>query len=505
MVTTMSLERFYSSVREEVSPLNDKASALLAAEDYVGFFKACGPNYVRGIRRRQEVTAILKFQSSSSQRARQFFAGVKVSNWRSNKSSNRSSSNSLKITIKGWGMGLSSDGSETLVASSIPDYKKAMKFAFTSFTKNKDAPNIGMIYGIEVVPWVYNTEFQAAAALGEDVITVPMPRSLIPNAIRINPLGTTPFSNDVTTRALFKCKNSGFKMDKYGKCCEVDQLFKDGAYVDETVTTFTGTGDGHTCVPLRVLDPNVIKDNLSNNAEFVTRMDSAMRYRFTQLAVLEKCVSAANAIPDRLLFKKLLPKPTHAIENLETYAVSVMQLKIAIDPKGDYGLVTHMAQELDEWIEMFYSPCYAALFGTNVATSPEIDVSYFLAYPWHSHTECMRHLTCLTNTLRWDRENGGCVAGLMDGTNAQDYPSAAHSTPRYCLKKETGLSAATESCKYDSADLKTTQDTYEGCWNNYGVTSVAHMVANYCLPEVTSTSISGLSDTAYKNCRPVRL
>ena len=67
-------------------------------------------------------------------------------------------------------MGLTAKTSDTLVASSIPDYRKATIFAFNSFTKNKYTALVGMIYAIEVIPWVYNTEFQVAAALGEDRI-----------------------------------------------------------------------------------------------------------------------------------------------------------------------------------------------------------------------------------------------------------------------------------------------------------------------------------------------
>lgn len=62
IVATMRIERYYASVREEVSPLLDEAVLLLERQDYVGFFKACGPNYIRGIRRAQEVTAIFSFQ-----------------------------------------------------------------------------------------------------------------------------------------------------------------------------------------------------------------------------------------------------------------------------------------------------------------------------------------------------------------------------------------------------------------------------------------------------------
>ncbi len=70
----MRIDRYYASVREEVSPLSDDALKLLNRQDYVGFFKSCGANYVRGIRRAQEVTAIFTFLSPSKNTAGDFAA-----------------------------------------------------------------------------------------------------------------------------------------------------------------------------------------------------------------------------------------------------------------------------------------------------------------------------------------------------------------------------------------------------------------------------------------------
>ena len=65
----MRIERYYSSVREELSSLSDDALTLLDRQDYIGFFKSCGPNYIRSIRRAQEITAIFEFNESSSEKS----------------------------------------------------------------------------------------------------------------------------------------------------------------------------------------------------------------------------------------------------------------------------------------------------------------------------------------------------------------------------------------------------------------------------------------------------
>ena len=74
----MRIERYYASLREEVSPLVEPAQELLNRQDYVGFFKACGPNYIRGIRRAQEVTAMFSFKSSDVETASQYASNVQV-------------------------------------------------------------------------------------------------------------------------------------------------------------------------------------------------------------------------------------------------------------------------------------------------------------------------------------------------------------------------------------------------------------------------------------------
>jgi len=83
VVTTKRIERYYSSVREEVFPLSEDAFTLLDAHDCIGFFKSCGPNHVQSIRRTQELTVLFKFTSSSEENTREFALGLKSSGERS--------------------------------------------------------------------------------------------------------------------------------------------------------------------------------------------------------------------------------------------------------------------------------------------------------------------------------------------------------------------------------------------------------------------------------------
>ena len=164
----MRIERYYASVKDEPSRLSADAEFLIENQDYIGFFKACGPNYVRGIRRAQEVSAMFKFEATSVESASNFGASLQSSGRASRDGSVSASTtvttgtSKLSITIKGFGLGLTESGSETLMATTLEQFNGVMTFAYNTMTKNPNAHHIGMVYGIEVVPWAENTKFQVA-------------------------------------------------------------------------------------------------------------------------------------------------------------------------------------------------------------------------------------------------------------------------------------------------------------------------------------------------------
>merc|ERR1711957_1131391 len=280
IVATMRIERYYSSVREELSPLSEDALTILDQQDYIGFFKSCGPNYVRSLRRAQELTAIFSFTSSSAERSRalsrslqqtggSFVTSIEAGSTNANKF--KSESSSMSITILGYGLGLNTEGSSTLVSATLEEYAEVMKFAFKSFTTGEDSHNIGMVYGMEIVPWVDNTAFQVASRVLDEEVEVTIPRSLIPRAL-LSETGvvSTIFTNDqvdVTGRTHHKCKEQAFHMDMYGYCCEESSLFnvKNQTYQSELQGIETSL---MVCNPVRRLDKSVVKNNMANNGEF---------------------------------------------------------------------------------------------------------------------------------------------------------------------------------------------------------------------------------------------
>ena len=83
----------------------------------------------------------------------------------SSKSKSHAENSSLKITIKGCGLGLNEDGVGSLIARNMDDYMKVAEFACSSM----QADGIGIVQGIGIIHWVDNPHFQVAAGISDIV------------------------------------------------------------------------------------------------------------------------------------------------------------------------------------------------------------------------------------------------------------------------------------------------------------------------------------------------
>jgi len=588
ITSTMRIERYYSSIREELSSLTDDALTLLDRQDYIGFFKGCGPNYIRSIRRAQEITAIFEFEETSSERASEFAYKVQASanndetktrsdvryvgcfrdrgsralgtykgsgksvsqcaqackgytylgrqasgqcfcgnsgydrygktggcncdgryagSWRncvyeyiqrkvsydvSYKSTSKSSSaeKTLIITILGYGLGLGTEGASSLVSTNLEEYQDVMKFAFKSFTQTEMGTNIGMVYGFELVPWVDNIAFQIASKVMDEEVIIPLPRSLIPRAQTPVADPPTTWVNDGPTRNLYTCKNAPFHKDKYGYCCEADVLWDPALQIYSTELQNV-TVSGRVCRPSSRLDKSVVKNNMSNNGEFVAHLDALVRMKINNLFTLEKCISAIKTVSARQDYNILKHQDTILLDKQATMDFTVKEMKIALDPLNNFSLLKAVGEELDEWVDMYYQPCIAALFGMNIGSNPDVESQYFLAYGWLSHSACMR-LSCLADNMRWDRATNGCSTSLLVGINAEEYGAAdLTGVDAYC-SKDNSLTNITdieeEKCKYDQTLLFNLQQAHNQCFA-CGI-SPAAVMNMFCMPVLTANTAS---------------
>lgn len=505
VATTMRIERYYNSIDERDSEFSSDAALLLERKDYVGFFKACGPNYIRSLRRAQEVTAMFTFETSSNVAASEMsmYLEAQIKGlWAEGSTSVRGSgsnnieqtSQSLQIEIRGWGLGLDKDGSETLVAQSLEDYNKVMKFAYTSMTRGNDSSaETGMVYGMEVVPWVDNAVFQAAIHMTHQ-LTKAVDFNLIPDAT----------GDDKT-----KCAQVDHEVDHVKKCC----LKSEKKTMTVTGTEGAADQDVLICRPVRKVPIEVMKQNALTNAEFVTVMDSVLRSKMNTAFTLERCITSLKGIPSH--YDKYLLKSADTVwDQTMEMKVTVKHLRDTLDPGGSMATLAVLNLEIEEYLEKFYTPCIAALFGANdYGADGNNDghlQEHFMATSYREHEQCS-HTTCLLPNHRWDRLEGGCKPSLLLGTpgvsaeeeqNETEKEKAARiaAGPPWMkdLVADASLTAGHCSEEYDvntgSRKCKTTKEDYEGyletistVWGNAAAPLGVpiRLMETFCTPRLT--------------------
>ena len=469
---TMKVDRYASSITENDIHLTNDAVQLLLREEYLNFFMACGPNYVRSLHRAQEVTAIFAFEAIERDAAVAFVKALKsyvngVSTANNNikqkhhtlhehdkhdhphqpefKLPNDDEGdfthilNTLSIEISAYGLGLNKNGKEALVATSLDEFNQVMKFALDSminFPSNKEKINrngilistleLGVIHEMEVAPWVDNAEFLNYARVDPEYIKMPVKHWAIEESRIVN--------------GHRKCSRSYLTIDSYDKCCQEQDL--DFFYAKDE------NGDvvqKRRCANMKYLSPAVLSKNIQMNAEFVTRLGAAAQHKIKSLSNLGQCVNTLRSFPERFDYH-FLRNADAAVYNHKTelrYTTKV--IKAALDPTGDLGILTMLGIENDEYFEMFYQPCMAALQGMNLGLDKNIDAKYFMAQPWYEHPECNRP-SCLGTNMAWDRVNGNdCVEGILGRKNTRNpIPSQNDS---FCATT-MNVTSGTEMCRH---------------------------------------------------------
>ena len=487
VIDTMRIDRYHSSMKEETSSMTKDATRLLDEQDYIGFFKSCGSSYVRSIRRAQEITSIFKFSTPSIDLAQEFASDLNVLTQSietdasfANQAKFISIADSLDIKIVAFGLGLNPDGSGSLTSTSLEEYSNILAFSFKSFTQTEDSGNIGMVYALEFVPWVDNAEFQITSKILDENIEILLPRSLIPKANPKSGDTDAVFMNNDSTRSQFECKDSFYRIDKYGYCCEEEVLFNIALRQYESEEQDVAMSS-RVCKPIRKLETSVVKNNMSNNGEFVARLDSVVQYKLNQLFTLQTCLDSVNSFSEKYDNHILKSTDTAKYDASVEGKFTVRELKKVLDPLNDYSLIRHMSNELDEFIDMFYRPCIAALFGTNIGSSSDIEPKYFMAHGWLTHDACAK-ISCLADNMRWNRDGSGCIESLITGNTAPMYEDYIDSE---CKKDDEDNSIVEfEVCKYKSNELIRFQTSTNTCW---GTQIIPHyLIEHFCMPEITA-------------------
>ncbi len=451
VVATWRVDRFFSTLLEDKTSMTVEAANMIRNQEFASFFMTCGPYYVRSFHRAQEVTSIFSFKASDEVEAQKFAESLRLfiyGNHRQQHSDEDAEelSNELKTTdmnvklhtdddimkslsidILGFGLGLDSEGSETLVSTSLDEFNEVMKVALNSMSKI--GYDIGMISKIEVIPWTDNAAFLQYARVDYNRIKAIKPRGLIANAKK------------VVGRNDFVCSSPYLVADDFGKCCKKHEIVNLSDY-DERGNKVTKS----RCDPRYYLSPVTMKENLAINAEFVALLGSVAQDKTNSLSALGQCVNTLRAFPARFDYSFLQSTSKVPFDNAVEMMYTVKELKAALDPAADLGILSNIGDENDEYFEMFYQPCLSALYGFRKdGTSQGTNPKYFMAEPWYNLEECTMP-SCLEAGKAWDRRNGnGCVDGLL-ARDSSFSPIPAGDDP-YCAR---GMNAENgeEGCKY---------------------------------------------------------
>ena len=259
-----------------------------------------------------------------------------------------------------------------------------------------------------------------------------------------------------------------------------------------TQQTWTLDGTELVCRPTEPKSTTIVKDTLASNAEFISRLDMAVRQRQAQIATLESCISSTKYPPPDYEYTILKAQDAVGVTSAMEMEFTLAELKKAVDPKSDYGLLKHLGKELDEYIEMYMAPCLDALYGANDLKYMQKDQDWFMSSSWFDHAEC-NDFDCLKDDMRWGRKaGGGCVPGLLSGSTAEGYSASDEST----CAKDMNKYGDNQECKYASAELNTFHTEATTCWSNaLPAQSISYFIRHFCNPSLTEEKASSSRQT----------
>lgn len=173
MFVVLRADRYYETVDEGHSTLSKSASSILQNRDYVGFFQACGPAYIRSMRRSAELTAIFTYHSDSASLSAQFSLALEAELFGQSEASSESSSlshsqfsSSLSAEVFTYGFKAEMSRAGNFVMREPADFKSMISYACSSL---QDV-DVGLVVSVEVVPWVNNLQFQQASGMLKSMV-----------------------------------------------------------------------------------------------------------------------------------------------------------------------------------------------------------------------------------------------------------------------------------------------------------------------------------------------
>eukprot|EP00587_Corethron_hystrix_P003806 CAMPEP_0113312208 /NCGR_PEP_ID=MMETSP0010_2-20120614/9127_1 /TAXON_ID=216773 ORGANISM="Corethron hystrix, Strain 308" /NCGR_SAMPLE_ID=MMETSP0010_2 /ASSEMBLY_ACC=CAM_ASM_000155 /LENGTH=499 /DNA_ID=CAMNT_0000167981 /DNA_START=282 /DNA_END=1781 /DNA_ORIENTATION=- /assembly_acc=CAM_ASM_000155 len=293
IVAVMQAEKYYTSIDETKASIIPEMSSMLIKADLIQFYQACGPNYIRSIRRASELTSMFIYISQSTAADSTFSRDVnRVSKLnqgytRSKKKEIRSNSNvnSMIIKVFGYGLGVEissaeEDGKMSLVPAGMDDFARVMNTGFAAMVN----PLCGMVRNVEIVPWASNAAFQNTIQLD-----LPISRSTY-QCLR-NSAGQTVDVNGTTTICFDGTGDTDASTCGYTDGGDTENF-------DPRKCRVTGSEDA--------LHKDLRKFNLIANAEFIVRMNQIIRNKIYRNELHMKCINQLFKVPPNKMTNRLM-------------------------------------------------------------------------------------------------------------------------------------------------------------------------------------------------------
>ncbi len=343
---TFRADGISNSISDTQATLIPDAIDMLKNEDYVGFFMTCGPKYVRAINRAQEITSLFSFDAYQPNTAQAFAKSLSkyvkgLSRYNHHEQNrlqrlhffeysnekemgmNRDILDSLTIEIFAYGLALNKGGTETLVATTLDEFHQVIKFALESMGRSygDDHPQQlpGMIYSIEVVPWIDNPHFYDKADMEPSSMLIRSPLSLLEDA-----------------KDGF-CSGNHLSIDDHSKCCEPHEIVSEDQFGQPLMYK--------TCHVYNPLNPAETSRTIETNSEFVVRLGSVVKEKIESIATLGQCVNSLRSFPKRLDYSFLHTLDKKSFNYDSEMKITVKELRAALDPTEDLKILSVVGRE----------------------------------------------------------------------------------------------------------------------------------------------------------------
>uniref|UniRef100_A0A7S1BD73 MACPF domain-containing protein n=1 Tax=Corethron hystrix TaxID=216773 RepID=A0A7S1BD73_9STRA len=273
IIAMMTSDNYFMTVDESIMGFIPPAEVILERGSVMQFYQACGPHFIRSIRRGTEVATLFTYFSLNRESNSDMLGVVQPdvgdTGVARGTKSRSDSAGGLVIKIMAFGLGINAvqeDGG-SLVASSMEDFQKVMDTAFTSMQD----PYSGMVRSIEVMPWTSTSVFQNAIVLD--------------NALSRNTFGCSDSISACCDPARLSAGHHTSHCTA-GIDCGYDS---DGNEVyDDAKCVITGSED--------VLHKDLRKFNLQQNAEFLATVDRNIQEHMAVVQNHHSCLKKLMAL-----------------------------------------------------------------------------------------------------------------------------------------------------------------------------------------------------------------